>query len=245
VSVKKRQGRNNRESGQVRAQQLATGVSDLTLRRILQHDASFNLYSSIDSELFLSLGAQRPLAFIVASARAREGRTTIATLFAGLSAAYREAGNVLLIDSDVRSNDFLQHFGGSGNQPGLYEFLRGDADLSQCLCKAPISNLNFMGGCAAADPRNKLDYVEFSECITELSKIFDCVVVDTRPAGDNPDFRAIARSVGSALVVVEFGATYRQQARGLVDSLADVDARVLGVVLNKRLFPVPRFFYGR
>ncbi len=237
--------RPKRESGQARARLLVSGVTDSALRRILEHDAGFNLYSSIDSELFLTLGAQRPLAFMVASARAREGRTTIATLFAGLSAAYCADTRVLLIDSDVRSNALLQRFGGSGNHPGLYEYLRGDAELSQCLCAGPISNLTFMGGCAAPDARNKLAYREFSDCIAAVSKMFDYVVVDTRPAADNPDFRAIGRAVGAALVVVEFGVTYRQQARGLVDSLAEVDARMLGVVLNKRVFPVPRLFYGR
>lgn len=70
----------------------------------------------------------------------------------------------------------------------------------------------------------------------------DWVVVDadsaTRPSG-----LAVAAAADAAALVVEAGRKSREAVAAGVERLATHGANVLGVVLNKRRYPVPQFLY--
>ena len=76
-----------------------------------------------------------------------------------------------------------------------------------------------------------------------LRKRADLVVVATPPVLVSPLAMAIAPTVDGVILVVEAEGTRVAVARAARDALAGSGANLLGVVLNKRRFPVPQTLY--
>ncbi len=224
---------------------LLDALTEKASRRILGSETAFRLYSRLDGELHLARGGDGSLALLVASAQAGEGRSTIALLLAGLAAAYDPARRVLLADCDVTSNRLARRLGRPADEPGLHEWMTGAAPLAECQRAGPLPNLTILPGCASGSARNKFNHQRFAEWARLARQSHDLVIVDSPAAGENRDVVSAAKAIGDVMVIVKHRGPYRQQVQSLVGQLRDADANILGVVLNERIYPVPRLFYGR
>jgi Mrp family chromosome partitioning ATPase len=223
---------------------LLAAATEPETRRILASDAAFRLYSRLDSELHLAHGNE-PLTLLMASAQSGEGRSTLATLLAGLTAAYDPARRILLADCDVTSNQLARAFGRPAGEPGLHEWMCGVAPLAECQRSGPLPNLQILPGCGAESPRNKFNHNRFAEWAALIRQSHDLVIIDSPAARDNRDVISAAKVIGNVMVLVKYRGPYREQVQALLAELRGAGANILGVVLNERMFPVPRLFYGR
>jgi Mrp family chromosome partitioning ATPase len=66
----------------------------------------------------------------------------------------------------------------------------------------------------------------------ELAQQVDVVLIDSPPVLPVADATALAQAVDGVLLVLEAGKTRRQAARHAVESLHQVGANLVGVVLN-------------
>jgi capsular exopolysaccharide synthesis family protein len=87
-------------------------------------------------------------------------------------------------------------------------------------------------GSLPPNPADLLHSVRLRSTVEELRASFDCVIFDTPPVGAVTDAAVLSTLVDGCLFVVRANKTARGVTRRGLASLRDIDARVLGAVLN-------------
>jgi succinoglycan biosynthesis transport protein ExoP len=172
----------------------------------------------------------------VTSALPGEGKSTVATNFAALLAV--SGKRTLLIDADVRKPG-LSTMMKPAPQVGLIEALMGDIAWNQAVKTDRRSQLSILPiaikpGDARAQHANELvSSPAMQRLIEEARQAFDYVVVDLAPLGPVVDAKAFEPLADGFLFVVEWGKTPVNLVRDLLAAETRIEAKVLGVVLNK------------
>lgn len=81
--------------------------------------------------------------------------------------------------------------------------------------------------------------------LTELSNEFDYILIDTPALTVCTDSLAIGHLADGIALVLEADVTRRDAARKAAQDVESANVRVLGLVLNKRTFPIPESIYSR
>lgn len=214
------------------------------MRKFLTHPSTMELYTSLTGEMHPARSGHPPCSIMFTSAVEGEGRTSIATMFAVLSAAVERNRRVLLVDADTHRGTLGLMFGVAAEQPGLSEFCDGQAGVEECVTATGLPNLLVVPASRGAPapvifpPRRVEDFMR------EASRSFDLVILDGPAGSSTRDVLSIARAVDRVAVVVRYGYATRQQVSALIAELVRVEADVIGTVLNQREYPLPRFLYG-
>jgi capsular exopolysaccharide synthesis family protein len=185
---------------------------------------------------------QAPLkTILVSSGMPAEGKTFVVANLA-MSLARNKNNRVLLIDADMR-RPVLHSILGAPNDPGLAEYLAGDAEVSDILQRSQnsqiieggrvrsIPNLTFIPAGSGAE--NFLELVanhRIEGLIETLSPHFDWILVDSPPVLVFADAIDLARAADAVLLVARAATTpfdVAQRAQAAFSS-----SRILGVVLN-------------
>jgi len=178
-------------------------------------------YSSVD----------RPLqVLLVTSSGPEEGKSVVA---ANLATALAQAGlRTVLLDADMRRSR-IHHIFGLHPREGLAgALLAGSTDGR--LQPTEVEGLSILPvGEKPPNPVELLGSQRMRELREELRKSFDAIVVDSPPALIGADAAVLAQMVDGVLLVVNAGETRRDMARQAVESLRQVGANVIGVVLNR------------
>jgi polysaccharide biosynthesis transport protein len=190
----------------------------------LVSEAIGHIYSSI----MLSTSGRPPGAILVTSPNPSEGKSTLVANLA-LSYALNDR-QVVLIDCDLRKPRLHQIFQMT-SQPGLANYLTGNATLEEILRPTPIPNLTIItAGPRTPSPLNLLNSEILRELISELRERFLHIIVDTPPVLGFADARCVSRLVDGVLLVTKHNVTHKTAGR-LAHQLLD-QANVLGAVLN-------------
>jgi capsular exopolysaccharide synthesis family protein len=144
-----------------------------------------------------------------------------------------DSGNrVLLLDADMRRPRVHTALGLQGGK-GLSSLILGDAKLEEAVQATAVKNLFALPcGPIPPNPSELLHTAAFAAVIRSAAQQFDRIVIDSPPIAAVSDALIVSAQVDGTIVVVKAGATTRDAARRTLRSLADVNARVLGVVLN-------------
>ena len=167
---------------------------------------------------------------LVTSAAPSEGKTTVAC---SIAIAFAQGGQrVCIVDCDLRRPRLHRIFGRSG-EAGVTNVLVGDATLDDVAKPTEIDNLwSVPAGPTPPNPADMLHSERFRRFIQELADRFDRVVIDSPPIAAVTDSAIISTVVdGTVFVVRAFKTSKHLSAQGL-RSLRDVDAPVVGAVLN-------------
>jgi polysaccharide biosynthesis transport protein len=184
------------------------------------------LFSELDSPL---------KTIVVTSARPGEGKTRTASNLA-VSLASSEK-SVLLVDADMHRPNQHRIF----NKPitqGLSEMLLLASPNGHPVLngrhETTYANLSILtSGVLPSNPSELLASQRTKLLIHGLEKQRDILIVDTPPAHALTDALSVAAHSSGVILVVESGKTNADQALAVIESLHNVGARVLGVVLNK------------
>ncbi len=174
---------------------------------------------------------KKPLQVIlVASSAPREGKTTVAINLATVMAQH---GKTCLIDADVRNPSVSRTLGFSSRE-GLSEILGGSAELESCLAPLPsVPDLTILpGGRATASPGDVISWKSMREILQVLKHRFDSVVIDSPPIIPFADARALSTLSDAVILVGLCGSTTRQEITSSAEILEEIQAPILGVVLN-------------
>ena len=212
-------------------------------RKVLSHRDSFALFRSLDSEIFqLSNGDSTSLA--VVSAQPKEGRTTIALLLATHAAALDPEKKVLFIDGHLGQPRASSLLGVPTDRPGLHHYMDRSAELEAVIHPGPLDNLWVLPGSAPPGAPLHFGHDRMVDLMDATAKRYDLIVVDTPSARQGKDFASLAKVVRNVILVVQYRGPNREQVRMMMSDLDRVNARVLGAVMNHRIYPAPRFFYA-
>jgi receptor protein-tyrosine kinase len=201
-------------------------------------------YLSLAAEVSLALPESRSSIVMFASAVPREGTSTVAREFATVLASRQEA-ETLLIDANLRRPTLHEAFR-TTRDPGLSDHILGDVPLSECIRETGELRLKLLpaGRPVIAPPRVFADS-RVRGMLSQLRRRFAIVAIDAAPLLGSPEGALVSQLADCVVLVVRFGHTRRQLPERALQVLGDADATVLGSVLNRRRFYIPRFVYER
>ncbi len=87
--------------------------------------------------------------------------------------------------------------------------------------------------------------MQWPEVLDELRQNYDLILLDTSPFFRGEESRLLCKTADDVLVVIEAEQSRRPQTHTMVESLRAMGCSILGAVLNKRRFHIPRWAYDR
>jgi polysaccharide biosynthesis transport protein len=183
------------------------------------------------TNLRFSLPAGGSSSLLVTSAVRGEGKSATAL---NLAVAMANVGTrVVLVDGNLRQPSLARPLG-LKEGPGLSDVLTGDAGPADIVQVWEGSTLHVVtAGHQPSKGSELLDSEAMAALLARLSSTYDIVLVDGPSLLEASDASALSGAASGVLLVVGVDRTPRRQVAEAVDSLATVDAHVLGLVLNK------------
>lgn len=186
---------------------------------------------------------QSPRTILVTSTVPGEGKSSTS---ANLALTLAESGaKVCLIEGDLRRPGMLNYLS-LENAAGLTTVLIGQAELDDVM-QHYRAGLHVLGcGPIPPNPSELLGSVAMRNLLQRLKSEYDYVIVDSPPLLPVTDAAVMATQVDGTLVVVGAGVVKRDSLAKALGGLAKVDARILGLVLNRlptKGFDVYRYAY--
>lgn len=169
--------------------------------------------------------------FVVTSAVEAEGKSTTA---ANLAIAMADAGfRVLIVDADMRRPKLATYMDLEG-AVGLTDVLIGRAKLADVVQAWGRSGFLWVlpAGMVPPNPSELLGSQAMQRLLELFEEQFDVVLFDAPPLLPVTDAAVLAKKVGGTILVVAAGRTHRNQLRGALTTLENVDATVSGIVLT-------------
>jgi succinoglycan biosynthesis transport protein ExoP len=194
--------------------------------RSIVTEAFRNLRTSI---LYSSAGSP-PKSILFTSAQASEGKTGTAINTA--ITLSQLGGEVLLIDGDMR-RPCCHKFLHLPLKPGLSDYLTGHADLDAVIKQNGMPNLHCIpAGTIPVNPAELLASSRMKETIDLLSQRFDYIIIDSPPALGVADALILSTMVKGVILIAHGGVTPRELVHRALKNLIELNANVLGSVLN-------------
>ena len=193
-------------------------------------------YQGLQTALRFSGGHADRRALAVTSPGPGEGKTTIT---ANLAMVLAENGmNVAVVSADLRKPTIGRLFGVNERaQGGLTSVLLGDQSLDAALVPIELPSGRRMvvlpTGSTPPNPTELLSAPEFGKVLKGLQELgADFILVDCPPVLAVSDPLAVAQHVDGLIVVGLLGRTHKADLAETVNRLAQVDAPVVGTIVN-------------
>jgi Mrp family chromosome partitioning ATPase len=200
-------------------------------------------YEAIGKQIEVVLGPITTKTLIFTGALGAEGVSTVVAQYAEMLS--RRGERVLLVDGNPRHPSLHRYFH-VPDAPGLAELVAGHATRDSVVHPTGFANLSLvpLGRCADRSQAERITD-ELGPFLEGLQHAYEYVLVDTDYVG-SPFLSQSAVAAGAGVVfVVRAGKTNRQVAGRACDTLRRMGGQILGVVLNRREFPIPDFIYRR
>jgi capsular exopolysaccharide synthesis family protein len=185
---------------------------------------------SIRSNIMFMSPDHPPKLILVTSAGVGEGKTTTSV---SLATTFGQAGaRTLLVDLDLRRPRIHRIFK-TGNEHGVTSVLLGEDTLDEAIQKTEVENVSVLpAGRIPPNPAELLMSEKLLDLLEQLRGRFDRIIIDSPPVNPITDAVILGTRVdGTVFVVRSFKAT-TDQVRHATRALADVNAKILGVILN-------------
>lgn len=207
------------------------------------HQAGKEVFRTLRTRLYQIRGVQPLRTVLITSALPGEGKTFVTSNLAQSIVRQRER-RVLLIDGDLRLSRLHEALG-APEEPGLSDYLLGEADENAVLQRGADENLFLIsGGKAVSNPTELLANGRFDQLLARVSLAFDWILIDSPPAIPVSDSTILARHCDGILMVVRSGATPFDLAQKACQEFSE--KLMLGAVLNRADYDISygRYDYG-
>lgn len=182
---------------------------------------------------FTSSGESCPV-YAITSSYAHTGKSVI---IANTAASYAELDKkVLVIDGDMRCPVLHKIFGKSSNK-GLSELLASsdslDAALPEYIVESGKAGLDvILSGRIPPNPSELLSSKRMQELMDTVKEKYDIVFIDMPPICEVSDAGAVSGFITGYLFAVRSGITDDRSVSDALEILEQVNAKVIGFVLN-------------
>src|ERR1039458_526273 len=199
-------------------------------------------YRALRTSLLLSNLGAPPKVIMVTSALPQEGKTTTSINVAVVLA--QKGVRVLLIDADLRRPSIHKTLG-MGPHSGLSNVLTGSTTIEQAITHTSIlPNLDVLtAGTPPPNPAELLASTNMRDLLAQLREQYDHIVVDTPPSLSVTDAVVLSPRADAVVLVIRSGQTTKQALRRSRDILTQVNAKVVGVLLNAVDLSSPDYYY--
>ena len=199
-------------------------------------------YRALRTSLLLTSVGAPPKTIVITSALPQEGKTTTSINTATVLA--QKGTRVLLIDADLRRPSIHKTLG-MGPRAGLSNVLTGGTTLQDATVRSTLlPNLFILpAGTPPPNPAELLASSQMMDLLAELREQYDHIVVDTLPTLSVTDAVVLSTRADAVVLVIRSGQTTKPALRRSRDILAQVNARVAGVLLNAVDLDSPDYYY--
>jgi len=199
-------------------------------------------YRALRTSLLLSNIGAPPKIILITSALPQEGKTTTSINCAVVLA--QKGVRVLLVDADLRRPSIHKTLG-MGPRSGLSNVLTGSTTLEQTIMRSPLlPNLFILpAGTPPPNPAELLASSTMKGMLDQLCAEYDHIVLDTPPTLSVTDAVVLSPRADAVVLVIRSGQTTKQALRRARDVLAQVNAKVVGVLLNAVDLSSPDYYY--
>ena len=199
-------------------------------------------YRALRTSILLSSPGSPPKILLVTSALPQEGKTTTSINCAIVLA--QQGRRVLLVDADLRRPTIHRSFG-LRPRAGLSDVLAGREQQELVTLASPhLPNLFILpAGAQPPHPAELLSSPVMKKLIEQWRGQYDHVVIDSPPALTVTDAVLLSVDVDRVIVVVRSGQTSKAAMRRARDLLLQVNAKVMGVVINAVDLTAPDHYY--
>jgi len=169
---------------------------------------------------------------LVTSATQSEGKSTTSS---NLAVAYAQQGKkVLIIDTDMRRPTVHYTFR-VANGLGLSSLLTRQANLEKAILPTKVDNLSILtAGPIPPNPAELLSSKAMEKLILQLRDEYDVIIFDAPPLLQVADSRITSKLTDGVVLVVGCTTSDRQRVLKAKEQLELAEAKILGVVLNRR-----------
>jgi capsular exopolysaccharide synthesis family protein len=186
---------------------------------------------SLRTNILFSAADRQLKTLVVCSANQREGKTT-SVIYLGTTMA-QSGQRTLLIDSDMR-RPRLHKSTGVALSPGLSNLLIGDEDYDALIKPTEVKDMFVLPcGPTPPNPAELLLTKRFEIVLSELSKRFDRIILDSPPIQPVTDAVVLSKRVDGVILVVRASKTMRDEIRRSSRMIRDVGGSIVGVIVNE------------
>ena len=154
-------------------------------------------------------------------------------------------GPVYLVDANLRRPSLHEYFR-VPNLKGLSDAVFSPGPIQDFACKILGGNLHLVpSGSKTSRLKGALNTDHLRSRVAEMREQFGYVLIDAPAISGCADAVLIGKLADGVILVLESDSTRREVARVAKESFESAGVRLLGAVLNKRTFPIPRFLYQR
>lgn len=213
-----------------RNKQPTVGISDSLLAFHKPRSTIAEAYRAVRTGLNFGIRGEGHRVIQVTSPDPGDGKSTFT---ANLAVSLAQTGKrVLLADADFRRPRVAKIFGVDPSY-GLCGAIQGTADVHEAVLPSGVENLWLLpSGPRPANPSELLGSQRFREIIEQLRDDYDYVLIDTPPVLAVTDPCVVAPRVDGVVLLIRITKDVRPHARRTMESLHELGANILGVVVN-------------
>lgn len=181
-------------------------------------------------------------AIIITSPDPNSGKSVITS---NLGVAYAQQGkSTLIIDCDLRKPSIQKYFP-QLKSSGLTDLLTERITLEEAIVETEIDNLSILpAGFIPANPSELLGSNKMKELYKTLYTKYDQIIIDSPPVLPVADAQIISSYVDGALLVIRSGFTTKNHVLKAYNTLKQVNANVIGTILNDQKSKKGTYYYG-
>ena len=200
-------------------------------------------FRSLRTSILLSAPfGSRPQVLLVTSALPKEGKSSTSVNL-GIVLA-QKGSRVLLVDGDMR-RPTLHRVLGVSRDVGLSSVLDGSTTEEKAVLPVPdFPNLFVLpAGPSPSNPVELLDSDSLRKLLKEWRNQYDYVIIDSPPTLSVTDAVVISPEVDAVVMVIRSGETTKDAIRRSRDTLYQVNAKIVGIVMNAVDLRSPDLYY--
>ncbi|MCB3736431.1 polysaccharide biosynthesis tyrosine autokinase [Klebsiella pneumoniae] len=193
-------------------------------------DLAIEAIRSLRTSLHFAMMEAKNNILMISGASPNAGKTFIST---NLAATMASSGKkVLFIDAGLRKG-YVHKILGSNNDNGLSDYLSGRVSLEKVITTVTKGNFDYIPrGQVPPNPAELLMHPRFNELISQVSKLYDLVIIDTPPILAVTDAAIIGRYVGTTLLVARFEINTTKEILVSIKRFEQSGVNVKGCILN-------------
>lgn len=185
---------------------------------------------SLRTSLHFAMLEARNNVLMISSPSPSAGKSFVSS---NLAVIIAQAGKrVLLIDADMRKG-YQHKIFGLNPKHGLSDTLAARLKSTEVINHTEVRNLDLMScGFLAPNPSELLMHDNFNKMLTELSPLYDLILVDTPPILAVTDATLVGRQAGTCLLVTRFGMTTVKEIEACKRRLGQNGVIIKGAIFN-------------
>ncbi len=174
-------------------------------------------------------GQERPINITFSSLRRRSGTTTISYLVAHYLATERAHKKVLYVNFSA---------GDGTPYDGAAVVVGQDVPAPPAASERILNRMSIRPG---RDRSPAVTSMWFRDLMGEAQKAYDIIIVDSPPFAAAPETYSLAKACGGVVLVLRCGEVRYSAVNALVADLEQLGIPIVGVVLNYRQYPIPKW----